>query len=74
MKVFFPALIVSYILLYVVLLFGGVLLSKTWICLLVIAAIIAALITAAVKRDERITVLEKRINDLEAKQNTVGNE
>ena len=74
MKVFFPALIVSYILLYVVLLFGGVLLSKTWVCLLVIAAIIAALITAAVKRDERITVLEKRISDLEAKQNTVGNE
>ena len=74
MKVFFPALIVSYILLYVILLFGGILLSQTWFCLLVIAAIIAAVITRTVNQDEKISALEKRIDDLEAKRNTTENQ
>lgn len=69
MKVFIPALIISYILLYAFLLFGGVfLLSQTWFCLLLPAAIIAAVITRTVNQDEKISALEKRIDDLETQQ------
>ena len=65
MKIFLPTLIISFIFLYAFLLFGGILLTKIWFCLLVIAAIIAAIITIAVNQDERIIALEKRIADLE---------